>query len=485
MRTLTTPALALAMAALLGCSPALKKDLAHPAPASVAVAETTTSAAPVAAADLVAMEVAPANRYVKAAEPGEMLVRIRLGARALKDAPRPPINLALVVDTSGSMANDGIEDARRASLALLDALSPGDSLAVVAFHSRAEVLAPSTRLDERSIETVRARIGKMAAHGTTDMAAGLQAGLDEVMRGFRPDGINRIVLVGDGVPNNEAPILPLAQSAGRSAVPVTVLGLGLDYNETLMNAVAQHSGGKFHFLRESSEVASVFKDEVLRLKRVVGRSAALRLAPGPGVLIKGVLGLPAQAVGTETHVTLGDLSEGDQRDVIVRVSTGAHRPGSMVELLDAVLSFDGSAAGAGRLEERGFVAVKATAEPSELVLGKDPDVELSAARMTVADRIVQAIATARAGQIPQAQAMLDQVEKEAKRAAKQFDDAELRDKAKSIPALRESLPSLAKQPEPTAQVHPGRPAMKPAAAAEAAEVVMASQASAVRTIQGL
>lgn len=261
------------------------------------------------------------------------------------------------------MANDGIEDARRASLALLDALAPGDSLAVVAFHSRAEVLAPSTRLDERSIETVRARIGKMAAYGTTDMAAGLQAGLDEVMRGFRPDGINRIVLVGDGVPNNEAPILPLAQSAGRSAVPVTVLGLGLDYNETLMNAVAQHSGGKFHFLRESSQVASVFKDEVLRLKRVVGRSAALRLAPGPGVLIKGVLGLPAQAVGTETHVTLGDLSEGGQRDVIVRVSTGAHRPGSMVELLDAVLSFDGSAAGAGRLEEQGFVAVKATAEP--------------------------------------------------------------------------------------------------------------------------
>jgi Ca-activated chloride channel family protein len=442
----------------------------------------------VKAADLMTLDAAAANRFVRAGEPGEILVRVRIGARSLKSAPRPPVNVALVVDTSGSMEGDAIKDAKDASLALLNALSPGDTLAVVAYHSRAEVIAPSTRLDKKTIERVREQISAMRAHGTTDMAGGLRAGLDEVLKGLRADGVNRVVLVGDGVPNNEAPILPLAQSAGQQGVAVTTLGLGLDYNETLMNAVAQHSGGKFHFVRESSAVAKVFRDEVLRLKRVVGRNATLKLTPGPGVVVKGVLGIPSSMQGTDTVVGLGDMSEGEERDVIVRLSSAGRRAGSVVELFDAALVFDGAMTGAGRLEERSFLSVRATEDQAELASGRNADVELSAARVSVAHQIVQAIATARAGQLPQAQAMLDAVEREARRAAKQFEDGELLQKAKTIPSLKESLPSLAHQPEPAAppalgvqQRKPTPHAPRPAAAAA---VVMETQAEAVRTIQG-
>jgi Ca-activated chloride channel family protein len=492
MRTSKLWPLALGIAALLGCSNTTQITAPVKGPGAV-IAAPDPSIRPVQtpeASDFVSFDAAPANRFTKAGEAGEMVVRLRVGARALKDAAKAPVNLALVVDTSGSMEGEMIEDAKKASLALLDSLSPGDTLAVVAFHSRAEVLTPATRINAKSAAKIREQIGKMKAHGTTDMAGGLRAGIDEVVKGLRADGVNRIVLLGDGVPNNETPMLQLAQSAGQSGIAVTTLGLGLDYNETLMNAVAQHSGGKFHFVRDSGAVASVFKEEVLRLKRVVGKNASLKLSPGPGVSIKGVVGLPTSMSGTDTIVMLGDMSEGDQRDVIVRVSAAGRRAGSVVELFDAAVAFDvTSGFSSARLEERGFVAVRATSDQEELAAGSDVDVERSAARISVADRIVQAIAAARMGQLAQAQAMLDAIEKDAKRAAKQLEDDELLEKAKSIPALKESLPSLVQRVEqpvmPVKVTAAGRPSVDSMPMPAAAQVVMEAQASAVRTLQGM
>lgn len=482
--------LALGIAALVGCSGTTAAPVVKTPGVVVAAPDPSIRQAPAPeASDFVSFEAAPANRFTRAGETGEMTIRLRVGARALKNAPKAPVNLALVVDTSGSMEGEMIEDAKKASLALLDSLSPGDTLAVVAFHSRAEVLSPATRIDAKNAAKIREQIGKMKAHGTTDMAGGLRAGIDEVVKGLRADGVNRIVLLGDGVPNNESPMLGLAQSAGQSGIAVTTLGLGLDYNETLMNAVAQRSGGKFHFVRDSGAVASVFKEEVLRLKRVVGKNASLKLSPGPGVVIKSVVGLPVSMSGTDTVVMLGDMSEGDQRDVIVRVAAAGRRAGSVVELFDAAVGFDvTNGFASAHIEERSFVSVRATADQEELSAGRDLDVERSAARISVADRIVQAIAAARAGQLAQAQAMLDAIEKDAKRAAKQLEDAELLEKANSIPALKESLPSLVQRAEPAimpANAGPVAPSLPSMPSPAAAEVVMKAQASAVRTIQGM
>ena len=86
------------------------------------------------------------NAYVVAGEASEVVSRLRIETRALTNARRPPINLALVVDTSGSMDGEPIADARAASLELLRALRPQDRLSVIAFHSETEILLPSTQL---------------------------------------------------------------------------------------------------------------------------------------------------------------------------------------------------------------------------------------------------------------------------------------------------------------------------------------------------
>jgi hypothetical protein len=115
------------------------------------------------------------------------------------------------------------------------------------------VLLPDPARENRA--EVKAKIAAMRAQGTTDMASGLRKWLDEVRSHIDPKGINRIVMLGDGDPNDEAPIRPLAQEAGSAGISITALGLGADYNETLMGAIAQLSGGRFRFGEDSTKVA--------------------------------------------------------------------------------------------------------------------------------------------------------------------------------------------------------------------------------------
>ena len=442
------------------------------------------------AEDLVELEALTDNRFVRAEKPGEIAVRLHLRARTREASHRPPINLALVVDTSGSMEGPSIEHARAAALALVDALAEGDRLALVVYNSTAEVLLPSTVLTAASLADVRARIGAMKADGTTDLAGGLAAGLAEVRKSFQADGINRIVVLGDGVPNDASPLRGLAGAAGQQRIAITMLGLGLDYDETLMSKLALASGGRYHYLKDATQVAQVFADEVLHLTQIAGRGMNVTLTPGPGVVIKEVIGLPTRRVGTKTSaILLGDMSEGDRRDVVVRLSVAGRHPSSVVELIDAEVSTDDLDRPGQRLSERAFVSARATSDAAQIAEGQNREVRQVIARLSVADAIVRAVAAVRGGDLALGRKLLDAAEKEARAGAKDLADTELAEKAKSIGPLRKSLASLA-PPPPAVVDHlgrlasPGRPIGHAPAPAHAG-VVMKSQFDAMRDAPGV
>jgi Ca-activated chloride channel family protein len=410
-------------------------------------------------------EGALANKYVAAEPSSPAVARLRIGTVAPPETEKPKVNLALVVDTSGSMEGQPIEDARAASMAMIDALAEGDRLAVVVFHSKAEVLLPSTPIDADNRAEIKARLKGMKAQGTTDMAGGLQAGLDQVSASLEPRGINRIVLLGDGVPNEEGMIRSMATAAGSRGVTITALGLGLDYNESLMGAVAQISGGRFHYIERSEEVAAFFKEEVLRLQGVFARNATLEITPGPGVRIEAVVGHPMVHTGAKVQVTLGDLSRGDKRELIVKLSADPKREGAPVELLDAVLWFDDGVAGAGRLERRVFLGARSTGSKADIEAGRNRDVEDSAASIQAAAATLKAIEAARAGDTGRAQEMLEQAAAEASSGAKLNANVELEQKASSMRALSQILPAAtAPSPAAAAPAPPGGGTPKPAPA---------------------
>ena len=441
----------------------------------------TDVAAEIADPGAIVMEGALGNRYVTAGQSSTVLTRLRIGTHTLTNLARPAINLALVVDTSGSMDGRAIADARTASLALLEQLADGDRLAVVVFHSRTELMVPSVVLDDETRAAARTKIATMASSGTTDMANGLRVGLEELLRNYQEGGVNRLVLLGDGVPNDAAPIAALAQAAGERHIAITSLGLGLDYDETIMGQIAQLSGGHFHYIENSSTVAAVFRDEVLRLQRIVGRNAVVTLTPGPGVRIESVVGPVVSQNNGSVSISIGDVSEGDTRDLLVRLSADGRRAGANVELVDAVMSFDDAVAGAGRLERRVFLGAKSTASETEITTGRNEEVERDAARMQAAATQIQAIALARGGELEAARAALASAVIEARTRAEATNDHYLAEEAQRMTTLSGALPSLASGAS-AAPSTPGAPA--PASYdAEAPAVVRRSHDRSMQSVQ--
>lgn len=411
--------------------------------------------------DLVVLEADLGNEYVPAGEPSEVVARLRVSTRAMPNRQRPPINLAVVIDTSGSMRGQPIEDARGATLELLDLLEDTDRLSIVAFHSRTEVLLESSFLDAEARATARGAVESIEARGTTDMAGGLSAGLQQVLANSTSELINRVVLLGDGVPNEASAIPNLARSAGGHGVAISALGLGLDYDETLMGEIAQLSGGHFQYLEESEAVAGVFREEVLRLERVLARNVSLTLQPGPGVSILSIVGQEAPGGGATLSVALGDIAEGETRDIIVRMSVPAKRDGAAVELIDATLNFVDAVDEAGALARNVFLGADATGDQAELLAGRNTEVLQAAEEATAAAATIQAIRVVREGNMAQARQILEENQRRMSKSGGPLNRA----MASSIDAFAQELDDMeaaesAEEPGSAQPTAPAPPSME-------------------------
>jgi Ca-activated chloride channel homolog len=440
---------------------------------------------------LIALVAEPSASLVNAGKPGRLALRVRVTAAELPGEARPPLNLALVIDTSGSMEGAAIEEARRSAETIVARLRDGDRIALIAFGSTAEVLFPSTVVDARVRGAVRRRIAAMEARGTTDLASGLAHGLAQLGGGRTPETLNRLVLLSDGVPNDAAAIPSLVQQAQGGQIAISALGLGVDFDETLLGSLAAGTGGSYRYAATPDAMAELFDREVLRLQRLVGRNLYLTLTPGPGVVFEDIPGFALGAGPGPRTIMLGDLSSGERRDVIVPLTVAGRQDGAIVELIDAVLQFDDVAGGSGPQRRDAFVKVGADADAARVTASIQLDLHLAAVRAEAAGAMLQAIATARAGDPATARAMLIEAEQRARAAAVKHKDAELAELADRMAELAPTLASLAPQhqiPVPTAAY--GSPGIDaPSAAPEpmsrgSAESVKASHNKASSLLRG-
>ena len=370
--------------------------------------------------------------------------RIRISTLPRPEKARGAINVAVAIDTSGSMEGKPIEEARRAALQMMDALKDGDRLAVIAFHSKAEVLLPSTELSAEIRDDVKQRISAMKAQGTTEMAGGLEAAISQVRANYSQKGVNRVVLLGDGIPNNEGSIVYTAQRAAEEGIAVTTLGLGLDYDETLMGKLAQVSGGRFRYIETADKVAAIFQEELSQIDSIYGRNANVRIVAGPGVRIESVVGGPDEAPSQSAYVPLGDIGRGDTRDVVVRMTVTPRKAGVPIELLDATLTFDDALEGGGRLERRVYLGAHTSEEPAAVAKARNPEVELSAALAAASATTLRARGLAQTGAYVRARALLTVGSAAASAQAKRTPSAALIKHADDMVAVAKDMPTADK-----------------------------------------
>ncbi|MEO8844777.1 MAG: VWA domain-containing protein [Kofleriaceae bacterium] len=387
---------------------------------------TSTGTPLVAAVDpnLVEMTAEPTTTLVLANAGSELGIRVRITAHDLPAAKRPALDLALVLDTSGSMEGAPIEALRASARELAGKLRDGDHLSVVVFHSKSEVLVRNVAISPANRATIDRAIANIHATGTTDLVGGLSLGLAQLTTGILPNGINRIVLLSDGVPNSSAALPQTVAMIRQAGVSVTSLGFGIDYDTTLMTQIARDTGGAFHYLEHADQVAKVFDAELVKMKSSVARNLQLEIEPGPGVTIAAMPGLAVGADG-KLYAAIGDLPAGETRDLMVPIRVTARGAGSTAELAQATLHFEDVIGKSGVRERGAFVAVKASTNATAIAGAIKIDLEVARIRSAAAASILQALALARSGQLQPARQGLVAAIVIVKTAAKAYKDADL------------------------------------------------------------
>ena len=176
---------------------------------------------------------------------------------------RPPLNLSLVIDTSGSMEGEPIAYVREGLLRMLDGLEAGDHISLVTFSSSAHVQVEAVTGD--APELINA-IDAIAANGGTNIYDGLRTGFDLVAAHAQPGAQNRVVFLSDGVATdgitNDAKIIAMAAGYAGQGYGLTTIGVGSDFDVDLMRSLSEQATGSFYFLEDPAAVQEVFHEEV-------------------------------------------------------------------------------------------------------------------------------------------------------------------------------------------------------------------------------
>lgn len=356
--------------------------------------------------DLVRLSATPDRAALVAGVPAQLVVRLRLEAATRAEAADVGLNLGLLLDTSGSMAGEPIEQARAAVHALVDELRPSDRLTLVTFDSRAQIVLAPTTLDDADLEAVHARIDAIVAEGTTDLSTGLSTLLQQLDDAPTVGDLDRIVIVGDGIPNDASAVPGLVDSARRAGFAITTLGVGLDYDEVLLGDIARLSGGRFHHVEDSGCLTETFAAELFGAQRQIAGNVHLQLSTGPGVTISRVVGSTPNMSGQHQYaVVLAELAEGEAQEIFVEIAVDAPKADRTLELLDAIVTFDDRANGSGRIERRAFVAMPVSSDAGLLAM-RSPDVEFGAVGARAAAATIEAITMTKAGDLDAADALL-------------------------------------------------------------------------------
>lgn len=198
---------------------------------------------------------------VSLSEPQLVYALLEIGTRAEKDSlPTPPLNICLVLDRSTSMQGDKMDMVKATAIQLLRSLRPEDVLSVIAFSDYAEVIVPAAI--NMDIKKQEGRIQMMQASGSTEIYNGLQAGLKEIRRTLDPSRVNHIILLTDGQTyGDEQACLKLAEEAAAHNVGITGMGIGNDWNDIFLDALAGKTGGSSAYISKPKDIQRLLVDK--------------------------------------------------------------------------------------------------------------------------------------------------------------------------------------------------------------------------------
>ncbi len=263
------------------------------------------------------------------------------GFKLEQEAYKTPVNVALVIDKSGSMNGEKMTQAKEAALQAIDRLSSGDMVSIITYANGAEVLLPATEIADKF--AIRQKIHGITAGGGTALYAGVVEGANQVREYLSDNHVNRVILLSDGQAN-QGPDTPFAlgqlgAQLIENGISVTTIGLGLGYNEDLMVQLAYRSDGNHHFVEHADLLVDMFNQEFGDVLSVVAQDVNVKIKLKDGIRPIGVMGRNARIDGQEVEVAMNQLYSEQEKYIMLEVETMPEERSGDYEIAQVDLSY--------------------------------------------------------------------------------------------------------------------------------------------------
>lgn len=339
------------------------------------------------------------KNVIPAGKTGARILEINLTAFGpQQDQPRMPLNLALVLDRSGSMHGEKLHFVKQAAAHVIDLLNEKDRVAVVIYDNQVETLLPSQFATEKIKREAKSKIMSIRTGGSTFLYGGWLAGCREAAETISDQSFNRTLLLTDGLANvgvrDVATISMHAQELFTRNISTSCFGAGADYDEHMLESIANHGGGNFHFLETAQAIPLVFEREFDEIISVALKDVRVTLTLPAHSEAKVSANWHTERTDDQLTIYLGSLVADQTQSLYLKLANLAGSGKGQVEIPIRVTGMDADGV------ERQFEAVltlQVVPDGEEAALAQDAALMERFAVVDLADQATEALKRERAG----------------------------------------------------------------------------------------
>ncbi|MCK5534248.1 VWA domain-containing protein [bacterium] len=268
------------------------------------------------------METAVNNQYRLQGSNQKTYLQIDLFAREIEKRKRIPLNVALVIDRSGSMASEKkMEYVKEAAKFVVNNLNREDILSIVTYESEVEVLFEAGKITNKKY--ILEIIDKIFPGGSTNLSGGMIEGYKQIAKNYRTGQVNRVLLLSDGLANrgitNDESLQAICQEKSRQGISISSFGVGVQFNEDLMLLLAEYGAGNYYYIDQPGNIANMFDKELKGLLAVVAQDVSLQIEIPKQVKLEEIYGYLFKQKGNKVKIKLNDVFAREKKIIILKL----------------------------------------------------------------------------------------------------------------------------------------------------------------------